>query len=142
MARQQFLKVGPDLRLPVDVVTQPLAIMGVRRSGKSNAAAVLAEEMFDHGLPWVAIDPKGDWWGLRSSADGSGPGLQIPIFGGLHGDLPLLPESGALMAELVFEHNLTCVLDVSRFSVAGRSRVLVAFGDTLFELHQADPQPR
>ena len=136
------LDLGPGLWFPLDAVTQPLAIMGVRRSGKSNAAAVLAEAMFDHDLPWVAIDPKGDWWGLRSNAAGTGPGLSIPIFGGLHGDMPLTPESGALMAELIFEHNLTCVLDVSRFTVAARSRFLVAFGDRLFELHQADPQPR
>src|SRR5262245_23169941 len=136
------LHLGPGFWFPPDAVTQPLAIMGVRRSGKSNAAAVLSEAMFDHGLPWVGIDPKGDWWGLRSSADGTGPGLPIPIFGGLHGDMPLVPESGALMAELVFEHNLTCVLDVSRFSAAARSRFLVPFGDRLFDLHQADPQPR
>ena len=141
MARSpKGLRVGDDLTLPLDVVTQPLAIMGVRRSGKSNAAAVMAEEMYAVSLPWVAIDPKGDWWGLRQA--GTGPGLPIPIFGGLHGDMPLVPEAGALMAELVVEHNLTCVLDVSRFTVAARSRFLVAFGDRLFALHQADPQPR
>ena len=136
------LRVSPDLALPQDTVTQALALLAVRRAGKSNAAAVLAEEMHAAGLPWVAIDPKGDWWGLRSSADGTGPGLPIPIFGGLHGDMPLVPEAGALMAELVVEHNLTCVLDVSRFSKAGRIRFLTAFAEKLYELHQADPQPR
>src|ERR1039458_3086043 len=98
--------------------------------------------MFDAGQPHVVIDPKGDWWGLRSNAAGDGPGLPIPIFGGLHGDMPLAPESGALMAELIFEHNLTWVLDVSRFSKAARIRFLTAFAERLYELHQADPQPR
>ena len=142
MAKQRGLHVGEDLTLPLDAITQSFALLAVRRAGKSNAAAVMAEEMHDAGLPWVAIDPKGDWWGLRSSADGTGPGLPIPIFGGLHGDMPLVPEAGALMAELIVEHNLTCVLDVSRFSKPARIRFLTAFAEKLYELHQADPQPR
>ena len=35
-------------------------MLAVRRAGKSNAAVVIAEEMYDAGLPWVAIDAKGD----------------------------------------------------------------------------------
>jgi uncharacterized protein len=136
------LAIGGGVILPLDAVTQPIALLAARRAGKSNAAAVLGEEMYDAGLPWVAIDPKGDWWGLRSNAAGTGPGLPIPIFGGLHGDLPLLPESGALMAELIVAHNLTCVLDVSRFSKTARARFLADFAERLYELHQAEPQPR
>lgn len=137
-----MLQLGPDLAVPADVVTQAVALVAVRRAGKSNAAAVMAEEMFHAGLPWVAIDPKGDWWGLRSNAAGDGPGLPVPIFGGLHGDLPLAAESGRLMAELAVEHNLTCVLDVSRFTKAGRTRFLTDYALRLYELHQADPHPR
>src|ERR1700753_1209038 len=101
------LDVAPGLKLPADAVTQSFALLAIRRAGKSNAAAVKAEQMHKAGLPWVAIDPKGDWWGLRSSADGTGDGLPIPIFGGLHGDMPLLPEAGKLIAELIVEQNLT-----------------------------------
>jgi hypothetical protein len=36
------LAVGPDLRFPLDAVTQTFALLGVRRSGKSNAAEDLA----------------------------------------------------------------------------------------------------
>src|SRR5579859_4866810 len=110
------LHVGGGLVLPLDTITQSIALLAVRRAGKSNAAAVIAEEMFRAGLPWAAIDPKGDWWGLRSSADGGGPGLSVPIFGGLHGDMPLTPESGHLIAELIAGENLTCILDVSEFA--------------------------
>jgi len=129
-------------RLPADAVTEAIALLGVRRGGKSNAAAVMAEEMYHAGLPWVGIDPKGDWWGLRSSADGTGPGLAVPVFGGLHGDLPLAPEAGRLIAELIVSRNLTCILDVSRFSKAGRVRFLADFAERLYELHQEAPQVR
>ena len=137
------LRVSPDLALPLDAITQSIALLAVRRAGKSTAAAVLAEEMHHAGLPWVAIDPKGDWWGLRSSKDGTGAGLPVPIFGGLHGDMPLLPEAGHLVAELIVEHNLTCVLDVSEFaSKAAQMRFLTDLGERLFRLHGKHPQPR
>jgi hypothetical protein len=137
------LHVGDDLTLPLDAITQSIALLAVRRAGKSNAAAVIAEEMYHAGLPWVAIDPKGDWWGLRSSGDGNGPGLPIPIFGGLHGDMPLLPEAGKLVADLIVEQNLTCALDVSEFaSKAAQMRFLADLGERLFRLHGRHPQPR
>lgn len=90
-----------DLVLPDDAVTQTFAILGKRGSGKSSAAKVMAEEMHAAGHQWVAVDPKGDWHGLRSSVDGKQPGLPIPVFGGLHGDLDLSPAAGAVMAELI-----------------------------------------
>lgn len=140
---EMVLNVSPALSLPADAITQSFALLAVRRAGKSNAAAVMAEEMFKAGLPWVAIDPKGDWWGLRSSRDGKSDGLPIPIFGGLHGDMPLTPEAGNLIADLVVDQNLTCVLDVSEFpSKAAQMRFLTDFGEHLFRLHGKRPQPR
>jgi len=137
------LDMGGGLVLPLDAVTQSIALLAIKRAGKSNTAAVLAEGMHHAGLPWVAIDPKGDWWGLRSSADGTGPGLPVPIFGGLHGDMPLVPEAGRLIAELIVEENLTCVLDVSEFaSKAAQMRFLTDLGEHLFRLHGRAPQPR
>jgi hypothetical protein len=140
---ETMLDVSPELNLPLDAVTQSIALLAVRRAGKSNAAAVIAEQMFKASLPWVAIDPKGDWWGLRSSADGTGAGLSVPIFGGLHGDMPLTPESGHLIAELIAGENLTCILDVSEFaSKAAQMRFLADLGERLFRLHGKQPQPR
>ena len=143
MAKANGLNVAPGLALPMDAVTQSFALLAIRRAGKSNGGAVLAEEMHDAGLPWVAIDPKGDWWGLRSSGDGRGPGLPVPVLGGLHGDIPLTPESGRLVAELIVAQNLTCILDVSDFpSKAAQMRFLTDFGEHLFRLHRKNPQPR
>ena len=144
MARSpKGLRVGDDLTLPLDAITQSIALLAIKRAGKSNAAAVMAEEMYHAGLPWVGIDPKGDWWGLRSSGEGNSPGLPIPIFGGLHGDMPLLPEAGKLIADLIVEQNLTCVLDVSEFaSKAAQMRFLTDFAERLFRLHGKHPQPR
>ena len=60
MARSpKGLRVGDDLTLPLDAITQSIALLAIKRAGKSNAAAVMAEEMYHAGLPWVGIDPKG-----------------------------------------------------------------------------------
>jgi hypothetical protein len=123
---------GPWL-WPDDAVTQTMGILAVKRAGKSNAAVVLAEELYKAGLPWVAIDPKGDWWGVRSSGNGKGPGLSVPVFGGLHGDVPLEPTGGNLVADLVAEQHLTCVLDVSEMTKADTRRFLTDFASRLYK---------
>src|SRR5689334_17249241 len=101
MTKRSQLHLAPTCALPADAVTQTFGILAVRGAGKSNAAAVMAEEMFDAHLPFVAIDPVGSWWGLRSSGDGKGPGLPVPIFGGSHGDVPLERTGGQVLADLV-----------------------------------------
>ena len=136
------LHISPTLDLDEDFATESIGIVGIRGSGKSNTGVVLAEEMYDAGIPWAAIDPKGDWWGIRSSADGKGPGLPVAVFGGLHGDLPLEHTAGNLVADLIVDHNLTAVLDVSRFSGRELSRFLVDFCHRILWRHQEEPHVR
>lgn len=133
---------GRAFSVPVSMATQTIGVLGQRGSGKSNTEVVLAEDFYDAGIPWVAVDPKGDWYGIRSSADGEGPGLPIPILGGLHGDVPITAAEGAQWAELIFAENLTCVLDVSDFSKNERGRFLVDFLDRLYRLHRGAPEVR
>jgi hypothetical protein len=132
------LSIAPGLTLPIDAVTETFALLAVRRAGKSNAAVVMAEEMYDNGLPWVAVDPKGDWWGVRAAGDGDGPGLSVLVFGGLHGDVPLEPTAGKLVADLIVEQRLTCVLDVSEMSKADMRKFLTAFA---LRLYQQNTEP-
>lgn len=130
------LHVSPDLMLPLDAVTETFAILAKRRAGKSNAAVVFAEELFSAGLPWVAVDPKGDWYGVRSSKDGRGPGLAVVVFGGLHGDVTLHPAAGSRVATLIAEQRLTAILDVSEMSKAEQRRFLTDFAETLYRANR------
>lgn len=132
------IRLAGDLLLPIEAVTETFAILAKRRVGKSNAAVVMAEQFYDAGLPWVAVDPKGDWWGVRSSSDGRGPGLAIPVFGGDHGDIPLEPGAGAYLADFIADQRLTCVLDVSGFSKADETRFLLPFAERLLKVNR-DP---
>jgi hypothetical protein len=127
------LQLAPGFSLPEEAVTQTFGILAKRGAGKSNAAAVMAEEMFKAGLPFVVVDPVGAWWGLRSSSDGKGPGLEIPIFGGHRGDVPLERGGAELVADLVIDESFSCVVDVSAFeSETGKREFLATFAERLF----------
>ena len=135
------LRIARSLAFPEEAVTQTFGILAVRGAGKTNTAAVLAEEMHRVHLPFVVVDPVGSWWGLRSSFDGKGPGLQVPIFGGLHGDVPLERTAGELLADLVVEDRLSCVLDVSEFSEGDKVRFLIDFAERLYRRSGQEPSP-
>lgn len=110
------LTLAPQFELPIDASTRRMAILAMSGAGKSNTAVVMAEQMFKAGIPWVAIDPKGDWWGVRAGTNGKRKGgLPIPIFGGLHKDVDLEPTSGKLIGDIIVDQRLTCVLDISEF---------------------------
>lgn len=128
------LTLGAGLTLPVDCITQTFAALAVRGAGKSNLGAVMAEEMFVAGLPFVAIDPVGSWRGLRSGGDGQKDGgLPIPIFGGRDGDLPLQRGAGETLADLIAEQRLSCVIDLTGFESEGDKKAfLLAFARRLY----------
>lgn len=133
------LEVADGVRLPLDFVTSSNAILAKKGAGKTSAAVVLFEEMYEAGVPVIAIDPKGDWYGVRTSADGNRPGLPVPVFGGRHGDIPLEATSGELVADVLLGRQLSCVLDVSEFTKAEARRFLKAFGDRLYRLADRTP---
>lgn len=110
---ERVLHVADGVDLPIEYVTKAAAILAQRRKGKTYTAAVIAEELVDLGIPWVALDPTGAWWGLRASADGEEAGLPVVVIGGQHGDLPLERGAGAFVADLVLDHPGYYVLDLS-----------------------------
>lgn len=132
------LRIGEDLAFPPDVVTETLLIIAKRGSGKTHCASVLVEEMVSAGLPVAVIDPIGVWWGLRSSADGQGPGLPVTILGGEHADLPLRPESGTLAADLVIDERLPVVLDLSLMSKTQQRQFVTDFLERVYHRNR-DP---
>jgi hypothetical protein len=61
----------------------------------------------------VIVDPLGVWWGLRLKPDGKAPAIDLPIFGGQHGDLPLNEGAGKLIGETVASMRESCIVDLS-----------------------------
>jgi len=133
---------GAAFAVPRGIVTKKLAFLGQPGSGKSYAAMKAAEEMLGIDAQVVIIDPVGVWWGLRLHADGASPGIDIPIFGGLRGDIPLTPTSGALVADVIVDRRLSVVLDVSQFEHdAEKARFVTAFAKRFYWRMKAAPAP-
>lgn len=133
------LRIGPKLTLPVDTVTGTLIVYGGKGMGKSVFASVLSEELSAAGQRFSVIDPMGVFWGLRHSADGKGPGIEILILGGKHGDLPIEPTGGAVVADLVADESVNVVIDISRkadgkmWSRGERIRFVADYCERLYE---------
>jgi hypothetical protein len=136
-----MLHLADTLKLPLELITQKTAILARTGAGKTNAAVVIAEEVLRAKQQVVALDPKGDWHGLRSSADGTRAGYQIIVLGGEHGDVPLEAGGGDVVADLVVDEGVSAVLDVSEFSTAERTRFVTAFAERLYRRKSQRPDP-
>lgn len=95
---------------------------------------LLVEGLLDRKKPVCVLDPKGDWWGLKSSADGKSAGYPVVIFGGSHADVPINEHSGKAVAELVATGNRPCIIDLKGWMVGPRTRFFVDFASAMFTL--------
>lgn len=136
--RPGAIDLAPGVQLPPEIVTAGVAVLANRGGGKSAVTHRLVELMHTAGLPVVVLDVKGDWWGIRSSADGKGPGLPFVIFGGDHHDVPLEPTAGQLLADLIVDDRIPAVLDLSHMSKAQARTFATAFAERLYHRNR-DP---
>lgn len=126
------IDLAPGLALPTDeAASQKYAFIGRSGSGKTYAAGKLVELLIGAGSQVVIVDPVGVWFGLRLASDGKSAGLQIPIFGGQRGDIPLEPTAGAVVADLVASRQASLVLDVSEMTGGEQRRFVADFAESL-----------
>ncbi|MDE3097630.1 MAG: ATP-binding protein, partial [Chloroflexota bacterium] len=135
------LKISKTLSLPLDVVTQTLAAVARKGAGKTYFATLLAELMRRASAQVIAIDIVGNWYGLRLGPGGRGKGVDIYVFGGEHGDLPLTPDAGPRIARLLVERPISAVLDISAFRKAERLRFAAQFAEEFFHLKKTQRSP-
>lgn len=136
------LEMAPGLEIPLSVATKRLAFLGTTGSGKSYGAMKLAELMLAAGIQVVMLDNVGVWYGLRIAANGKDPGIQIPVFGGLHGDVPIEPTAGALIADLITDRKISAVIDISQMdSDTDALKFARDFGKRIFERHKQKSAP-
>lgn len=128
------LQIAKDLALPLEAVTQTFAILAKRRAGKSFTARRFTEQLHSAGQQVVIVDPKGDWWGVRSSADGRTPGLPIVILGGERGDVKLEPSAGEVVSKLVVEESISALLDLSLLRKHEVATFMAIFLEGLYRL--------
>lgn len=135
------LHISTDLSLPIDAATQTFAFIARKGAGKTYAAGRLAECLLDAHVQVVVLDSVGNWWGLRLDADGKSAGYDIPVVGGLRGDIPLEATGGQLIADILTDSGRSMILDVSQFSKADRQRFATAFAEELWKRKKAERHP-
>jgi hypothetical protein len=129
--RDQAIKLAPGLWLPTSVSTQTLLVVGKRGSGKTSTGVRFVEQLHAAKVPCVIIDPADVWWGLKAS--GTGPGLEVYVFGGRYADVPLEAHGGALLADVVVEQRISAVLSVRHLSGGDRTKFVTDFAQRLIQ---------
>lgn len=135
------LQIAKEISLPIDAITQTMAAIGRKGSGKTYLSQMIAEQMLDARGQVAVVDPVGNWWGLRVDADGKTKGKQIFVIGGDHGDVPLVPEAGRRIAQLLVDKGISAVLDVSSFGIGERKRFCADFAEEFFQLKKKKRSP-
>jgi hypothetical protein len=123
--------------IPRSALEHHLAFVGKTGSGKTGSAkSGIIEPALAAGERVCVIDPTGAWWGLRLAADGKAKGLPIYVFGGDHGDYPLLATQGEMMAEAIGGSNTPAILDTTKLRTGERMKFFTDFADTILRANQ------
>lgn len=138
---QRLLQLAHQLGVPLEIVTEKLAILGQSGAGKTYTAMRLAELLLQAGLQVIIVDLVGCWWGLRAGVDGKRGGLPILVIGGQHGDLPLSASAGAPLARLIVERRLSVVIDASELDAGELFLFARSFAEAFFQAKKAAPSP-
>lgn len=136
------IRVGGGLNLDArKFATEVVAALGSRGSGKSNVMALAAEQLLRQQIPVIILDYVGIWWSLRMGQNEKPSGIDIPVLGGLRGDLPLTSTAGRLVAESLASNGSAAVLDISLFNKSERVRFAADFGEAFFQAKKRHKGP-
>lgn len=137
------IHVIKERTLPLELATESIGLFGRKGSGKTYAEGKLGEGFLAAGIQCVFIDQTGKLYGLRLDASGKRKSrFDVVILGGLRGDVPLAPESGALVADLAMDTTRSFILDVSTMSKSQRQRFCADFGERLWARTKVQENPR
>ncbi len=133
------LKIAKNLKLPIETVTSTLIVYGGKGTGKTSLLSVVCEEFAKAHLRFSVMDPMGVCWGLQHGADRTRKGIDVLIMGGIHGDIPIEPTAGAVVADLVVDETVSTIIDISRhangkmWKKAERIRFVADYFERLYE---------
>lgn len=119
------------IHIPEESRDNHIAFLGGTGSGKTSAAkSNIVEPALTNKERVIIIDPTSAWWGLRMKANGT-KGFPIYIFGGQHGDYPLNPYHGELLAEAFAHSSDSVIFDLKGMTVSDRTMFFTKFAETI-----------
>lgn len=130
------------LPFPERVLHQHMAFLGKTGAGKSSAMRVVFEHLLEKKRRVAIVDPKGDWWGLKSSADGKSAGFPVITFGNFKNpratDVPINHTSGAHVAELIAKGNRPCVIGFRGWMPGQLLKFWLDFAPAIFNMNEGE----
>jgi len=124
-----------SIQIPINAATKTFAILAKRGAGKTWTAAVMAEELFKNGIPFVVFDPIDVWWGLRLTANGKDAGLPVVVFGLEHADIPLDRDMGRTIAQAIVRENVSCVINTFGMPKVAQRHLIAEFAEELLNIN-------
>ena len=109
------------------LATECTAILGKRKSGKSNTVARFLEQILAHGGNASLIDAHNEHGGLRER-------YPVLIAGGSGADIAIQPQHGKALAEWVYNTNASIILAIRDFNKQDTDRFLTDYVTTLTRL--------
>lgn len=130
------------LCIPEKILDQHLVGLGKTGAGKSTMLRHIVEHLLSHKKRVCIIDPKGDWWGLKSSADGKSAGFPVIAFGDFKEpkaqDVPINAQSGKHVAELITSGNRPCMIGFRGWMTSHMTRFWIDFASTIFNSNEGE----
>jgi hypothetical protein len=130
------------LCIPEKALEQHLVVLGKTGAGKSSALRHIVEHLLARKKRVCILDVKGDWWGLKSSADGKQAGFPIIAFGDFREpkatDVPINSASGKQLAELITSGNRPCIIGFRGWMPGEFTDFWLDFAPTLFNSNEGE----
>lgn len=116
------MRFSDDFEVPIEVFLKEgkrVVVLGKSGSGKTNFLFLVLEEWLKAGLPMVVIDVEGDF------ADAN---IGVFTASAREGaDFPLTADNAGRLAEVIYEHRLSAIIDTSDHPIAQQETIWAQF---------------
>jgi len=134
-----------DLKLSVQdhLISQPLAEVGIRNSGKSYTAGRICEDLCEVKQSFIVVDPEGEYWTLKERYPVIVAAVGRPVGRpkGYKADLIVTSENASLLAKRVVEKGYSLVLDLRNATLAESYAALANFLESLYQAEGQHNRP-
>jgi len=135
--RPAIIEGDADLELKIqdNLISQPLAEIGMRNSGKSYTVGRMCEDLCEVKQPFIVIDPEGEYWTLKERYPVILAAVGRPVGRpkGYKADLIATSENAPLLARRVVEKGYSLILDLRNATLAESYSALANFLESLYQ---------
>ena len=134
--RPAVIEGDGDLELSIHdhLISQPLAVIGIRNQGKSYFVGKICEELCEAKQPFIVIDPEGEYFTLREKYPVivATVGKSVGRPRGFKVDLSINSETASVLARRIVEKGYSLILDLRNATMAESYETLGAFLEALY----------